>query len=458
MNRLRNIVATTLLILSPLCAVANPAGAPSEPLCDQTALEAPDWIRNRTIYEVNVRQYSEDGTFAAVEADLDRIQDLGIGVIWLMPIQPIGAVNRKGPLGSYYSVADYMGINSEFGDAESFRSLVDAAHDRDIKVIIDWVGNHTAWDNPLTDEHPEFFIKDAEGNFTPPHGTDWTDVIQLDFSNRELWDYMSKAMEYWIIEYDIDGFRCDYAVGLPTKFWNFASRNLRTLDPELFLLAESEAPDLNLHAFHASYGWPMHHTFNSVAKGDKSASAILDQFNRQSIEFPSSTLLLNFTTNHDENSWNGTTAERLGPAKRTFDTLVFTLPGIPLIYNGQEASLAKRLEFFERDPIDWSDLSEMNFYQELTALKASHPALSNPNATFARIPTDRDEQIFAFTRTLGNRQVTVISNLSADPIEIHAADRAIVGEHVDHFTGETTTLSYPAALQLQAWEFRVLTR
>ncbi|MBD5781270.1 DUF3459 domain-containing protein [Pelagicoccus sp. NFK12] len=460
MTRLRTFVPTSALalMLAATSALPNPAGAPSDPLCAYEVLEIPDWLRNQTIYEVNVRQYSEEGTFAAVEADLDRIQDLGIGVLWFMPIHPIGETNRKGTLGSYYAVADYLGINPEFGDADSFRSLVDAAHERGMKVIIDWVANHTAWDNPISQSNPEFFAKDENGDFTPPHGTDWTDVIQLDFSNRELWDYMSRAMEYWVINYDIDGFRCDYAVGVPTKFWNFASSRLRAMKPDLYLLAEAEAPYLNQHAFHSSYAWPLHHTFNDVAQGRKSASSILDQINRQTIEFPTGTLLLNFTSNHDENSWNGTTAERLGPAKRAFDTLVFTLPGLPLIYNGQEANLAKQLEFFEHDPIDWSNLSESDFYRKLTALKASHPALSHPDASFHRIPSDHDEKIFAFTRMLDSRQVTVVTNLSAEPLTFHLADSHITGTYQDHITGETITLGYPARIALEPWNFHLLVR
>ncbi|MBC2606245.1 alpha-amylase family glycosyl hydrolase [Pelagicoccus albus] len=458
---LRYCAAACIAFLSPYLSsslAANPAGEASEPLCNLQALKAPAWINNRTIYELNVRQFSEEGTFAAVEADLDRIQDLGIGVIWLMPIHPIGETNRKGPLGSYYAVADYYGINPEFGDAASLRSLIKAAHARDIKVIIDWVGNHTAWDNPWAEDHPEFYEKDEKGHFTPPHGTDWTDVIQLNFENKELWDAMSQAMEYWVAEYDIDGFRCDYAVGVPTEFWNFATANLTSLKPNLYMLAEAEAPYLNVDAFHSSYGWPMHHVFNQVAQGKANASKVIDQYNRQTIEFPTGTSLLLFTTNHDENSWNGTTEERMGDAKRAFDTLAFTLPGVPLIYNGQEASLAKALEFFERDPIDWSDLSETAFYKKLTDLRSSHPALSDPESSFKRIPSDHDEQVFAFTRKSGGSQLTVIANLSAEPLMFYLASQEVTGEHQDHFTGSKETLGYPAGMELEAWEFRVLIR
>ncbi len=458
MTILRNALAIALLALAAYSSVANPAAAPSEPLCGHPGAAAPDWILNRTIYEVNVRQFSQEGTFAAVEEQLDRIQNLGIGVIWLIPIHPIGAINRKGPLGSYYSVADYKGINPEFGDADSFRSLVDAAHARDIKVIIDWVGNHTAWDNPLVTEHPEFFAKDENGNFTPPHGTDWTDVIQLDFQNRDLWEYMTEALEYWVSEYNIDGYRCDYAVGLPTEFWEFAATRLKERKPDIFLLAESDAQALNLNAFHSSYAWSMHHVFNDVAQGKSLPASIQEQFNRQSILFPQDTLLLNFTSNHDENSWAGTTAERLGPAKRSFEVLVFTLPGIPLIYNGQEAGLAKRLKFFDRDPIDWSELSESTFYQALTKLKRENPVLGHLESSFKRISTTADKQVFAFARTYQQSQIVVINNLSNEEAVFYAADEDFTGEYRDYFSGAKRSIESPLAFTLAPWNFVVLVR
>lgn len=458
MPQFRFLVASLSLVVSATTLISNPSVDRLPPaLVQEHAPVAPDWIRDRTIYEVNVRQYSLSGKFSGVEADLDRIQDLGIGVLWFMPIHPIGEINRKGPLGSYYSISDYYGVNPEFGSPEDFKSLVDAAHARGMKVIIDWVANHTAWDNPLTDSHPEFYETNDSGYFTPPHGTDWSDVIQLDFENHDLWDYMADAMAYWVTEYGIDGFRCDYAVGPGVAFWDYVNEKLLADHPDLYLLAESDMGDLNLEAFHASYAWPMHHVFNTIAKGDAPASLLFDQLNRQYIQFPQGTLLLNFTTNHDENSWNGTTEERLGPAKRAFDMLVYTLPGTPLMYNGQEAGLAKRLEFFENDPIDWSDLSESAFYKTLVELKANHPALQTTETNVERIPTTADEQVVAFSRSHDGERIVIFANLSTDSVEFFATADKLEGSYMDSFSGDTVKLATPNSITLGPWEFQVLT-
>ncbi|MDQ8202910.1 alpha-amylase family glycosyl hydrolase [Pelagicoccus sp. SDUM812003] len=453
----RFFVSAAIACALHFLAWANPPEELGVPLFTETAPASPNWIENATIYELNVRQFSESGTFTAVEQQLDRIQDLGIDVIWLMPIHPIGAINRKGPLGSYYSVADYRGINPEFGDERSFHSLVDAIHDRGMKVIIDWVANHTAWDHPWTKSNPDFYETDSQGSFVPPHGTDWTDVIQLDFQNKELWKIMKNEMLYWVSVYDIDGFRCDYAAGVPVDFWNDATMALREAKPDVYLLAEAESPELNVESFHSSYAWPMHHVFNSIARGEEPASKILDQLNRQTIYFPHDTHLLNFVTNHDENSWNGTTAERMGPAKRAFEVLMFTLPGVPLIYNGQEAGLSKRLEFFERDPIDWSDLSESAFYKSLTTLKETVPAMRS-DAAFQRIPTTADEHIFAFRRTYGQSEVIVIANLTDRPVAFFSASNSLHGIFQSFDSESVVTLSNPASLQLDAWQFKIFTR
>lgn len=454
---LRPILVAAAIALAPLFAFGNPAKA-HQIHYGQSALTAPAWILDDTLYELNIRQFSPEGTFAAAEKQLDRIQKLGIQTIWLMPIHPIGATNRKGALGSYYSIADYTGINPEFGDANSFGSFVDAAHQRGIKIILDWVANHTAWDHPWTASHPQFYAQTPEGEFMPPHGTDWSDVIQLDFENRQLWTPMIDAMAYWINEYNIDGYRCDYAAGVPVEFWNQASARLRSLKPELFLLAESYQGNLNIEAFHASYGWERHHAFNAIAQGKSPASHLDDILARETLYMPAGTALLTFTSNHDENSWAGTTAERMGPAKRAFDLLSFTLPGIPLIYNGQEASLDKRLEFFERDPISWNDLSESDYYRQLVDLKRNTSALHGTAAPLVRIPTTANEKIFAFSRGDKNSQILVFANLSGDALICSAASPQINGAYRSHFTGQTTSLQNTCELTLAPWSFEVLTR
>jgi cyclomaltodextrinase len=412
-------------LCSVLLFTSVPLRASEEPqICaDRPAVGVPDWIRTATIYEVNIRQYSASGNFAGVTADLPRLRDLGVAVLWLMPIQPIGEHSRKGPLGSPYAVRDYNAINPEFGTAADFRKLVDAAHAQGLRVILDWVGNHTAWDNPLTTQHPDYFVRDAKGSFVPPTGFDWTDVIQLDFSNSAVLDYEAAAMARWVADYGVDGFRCDFSTGVPTVFWNEVSARLRKLRPDLFLLAESELPQQQLHAFNASYGFEMMQTFNAVAQGRASVSHIDDTLARAHVRFPSGAGLLYYTSNHDENSWQGTEFERLGGGAAPLAVLSFVLDGIPLIYNGQEIGLDRRLAFFERDPITWGSNHPLTaFYRVLCGLKRTNPALST-GATMRRIPTTRNESIYAVLREAGGERVIALLNLTARDATADAFDR-----------------------------------
>lgn len=444
-----------LLPLFVFIAAALQAVEPLQTLGHRTALGAPAWIRDRVVYEVNVRQYSEAGTFAAVEADLTRLRDLGVGVLWFMPIHPIGAVNRKGSLGSYYSVADYRGVNPEFGTHEDFARLVRAAHAAGFKVIMDWVANHSAWDHPWTREHPEFYAKDAEGGFVPPHGFDWTDVIQFDYTNRALWEAMIAEMEFWVREAGVDGFRCDYSKGVPTAFWDEASARLRVIRPDLFMLAESEVPQHHLAAFHASYTFSMMHIFNDVAAGRAPVSKIYDELTRNRVRFPAGSAFFRYITNHDENSWQGTEFERLGGGVEAFAVLTFMLDGIPLIYNGQEAGLDKRLLFFERDPIQWRPHPLADFYKTLCALKNSHPALRT-GAPMRRLATTAHESVYAVLRTSDVGKVVAICNLTDKEAGFAVVDPALKGTWTDVFTGETVEIAIPHESKLPAWGYRVL--
>jgi glycosidase len=424
---------------------------------DQTAIGAPEWIRSAVIYEVNTRQYSAGGKFAGVQADLPRLRALGVDVLWFMPIYPIGETNRKGPLGSPYAISDYLGVNPEFGTPADFKKLVDAAHALGFRVILDWVGNHTAWDNPLAREHPEFYVRDAKGSFVPPLGFDWTDVIQLDFSNRAVWDYEFEAMAHWVRGFGIDGFRCDFATGVPTAFWNDVFGRLRQIRPDLFLLAESELPQHQLHAFNASYAFEMMQTFNAVAQGRAGVSHIDDTLAATDVRFPRGYALLYYTTNHDENSWTGTDLERLGGGAEPFAVLSFVLNGIPLIYNGQEAGLDRRLEFFQRDPIAWRSHPATAFYQTLCTLRKQSPALRT-GAAMRRIATTRNDAVYAVLRESGNARVVAFLNLTARDITADAFEPALAGTWRDVFTGETATLTAAVPLTLRAWHYRVLAR
>jgi glycosidase len=448
-----NVAAAAVLL-------AGGAAAAAELLWTQPSTALPDWMRNQVVYEINVRQYSAAGTFAAVEADLDRIARLGAGTLWFMPIHPIGALNRKGELGSYYSISDYMEVNPEFGTKADFKSLVDAAHARGMRVILDWVGNHTAWDNVLTQSHPEFFMTDAAGNFIPPiEFPDWTDVIQVDYNNPGMLAYQIEAMRYWVTGFGVDGYRCDYATGLPTGFWNALSAALLETRPDLFLLAEAEVTDHQLEAFHASYGWPVMHAFNDVAQGKQPASHIDDVLAKMRLEFPAGADFLFMTTNHDENSWNGTVFERLGGGAEVFSVLTYVLDGIPLLYNGQEAGMDKRLEFFTRDPIEWRAHRFFKLYQTLNELKRAHPALATGAASL-RIPSTADGKVYTLLREAAGRKVLFIGNLTAGDLEekneVQIGSPAIAGRWRDALTGELLELGPSASFDLKSWQYRLL--
>jgi glycosidase len=453
-KRIPRLLLSVLLVCAAL-ARPVPAAEPTEVCWGQAATRSlPSWARTGTIYEVNVRQYSEAGTFAAVEADLPRLRDLGVGILWFMPVHPIGEKNRKGGLGSYYAVRDYLAVNPGFGTAADFRRLVGSAHDAGMRVIIDWVGNHTAWDNTLVQSHPDFFMRGHDGNFIPPLGFDWTDVIQLDFGKREVWKYQIDALSFWVREFGVDGFRFDYATGVPTPFWDAMSEALHAARPDIFLLAEAEVPQHQLRAFHASYSFTMMHAYNSIAQGHSGASHVDDVLAQYRVLFPTGAVFINYTTNHDENSWQGTVFERLGGGVRTYAALTFVLDGIPLIYNGQEAGLDKRLLFFERDPIEWRAHPLADFYRTLTALKRAHPALATGAASF-RVPTTKNENVYALVRESDGKRVAAFFNLTAKDVEFDAAHEKLAGNWREVFTGESATYDGRAHLALRSWEYRV---
>ena len=422
----------------------------------QPAVGLPDWVKNEVIYEINVRQYSTAGTFAAVEADLARIHDLGVRVLWFMPIHPIGKQNRKGELGSYYAVQDYTGINPEFGDLADWKHLVSTAQAMGFRIVMDWVANHTAWDHPWTQTHPEYYARNGDGSFVPPFGFDWTDVIQINFNNRGVWQAQIDAMKFWINETGVDGFRCDYATGVPTAFWNEVGAQLRAVKPDVFLLAEAEVPQHQLHAFNAAYSFGMMHVINDIAKGEKSAAAIDVELAKTATLFPAGSTLINYTTNHDENSWQGTVFERLGGGVQAFGVLTYLLDGIPLIYNGQEAGLDKRLEFFTRDPIEWRKHGLAVFYQTLNQLRRDNRAL-HTGSRFVRIPTTANDAIFAVLREAQGRGVLAWVNLTGKAVSFDLAHPEIAGEWMDVFSGKSETLARGISLTLEPWEFRILT-
>lgn len=430
------------------------------PVTPRSEVKHTDWSKNAVIYEVNIRQYSKEGNFKAFEKDLPRLKKLGVDILWIMPVNPIGVEKRKIPegkttsLGSYYSVRDYKAINPEFGTMDDFKHLVSAAHATGLKVIIDWVPNHTSWDNALLKEHPEYYLKDSTGKYVSPF--DWTDVVRLDYRNAGTRKYMTETMQWWLKETDIDGFRCDVAHMVPTDFWNELRPELEKVKP-VFMLAEADIPAQQEKGFDMSYDWKFHHIMNDIAKGKKSANAIMKHFNWVDSIYPGNAYLMEFTSNHDENSWNGTEYERLGQGAQTFAVIAATIKGMMLIYNGQESAFNRRLNFFEKDSIDWGTYPLTSFYQTLISLKKRNKALWNDEegGPIHRISTNRDSLVFAFTRQSGEQKVLVICNLSAKPLEVKMKSSDLADSYTEVFTNQKQTFEEKATLSLKPWEYLV---
>ncbi|MDQ6827304.1 MAG: alpha-amylase family glycosyl hydrolase, partial [Gemmatimonadota bacterium] len=363
-------------------SLALGAGLPSIGVAQAGHFSPPAWSEHAVIYEVNVRQYTPEGTLAALRRHLPRLDSLGVDIIWMMPVQPIGKVSRKGSLGSYYSISNYTAINPEHGSASDFRAFVDDAHKRGKKVILDWVANHTAFDHSWITQHPAWYVHRANGTISYARDnegkeTDWTDVAELNYDQPAMRRAMIAAMRWWVDTMNIDGFRCDVAGGVPVDFWVEARGALTKIRPDLFWLAEAESPETH-KAFDATYGWELHHLLNDIAQGKKPTGALNDYFANQRRHYPPDAFRMYFTSNHDENSWNGTEFERMGANHLASFVLAATvMNSFPLIYTGQEASLNKRLRFFERDTVDWKGPSLAGFYHAMIELKHTQPALAN---------------------------------------------------------------------------------
>lgn len=394
------------------------------PVCNKEKDQAPkpgmEWLKTAVIYEVNLRQFSPEGNFGSFMAHIPRLKNLGVDVLWFMPINPIGEKNRKGSLGSYYSVRDYTAVNPEYGNLEQFKMMVQIAHYFGMKVIIDWVANHTAWDHAWITEHPDWYVKDAQGKIVTQY--DWTDVAKLNFRNKSMRKAMTEAMKFWVKECDIDGFRCDVSFLVPVDFWEEARAELETIKP-MFMLAEADwHPDVNADpaaythkAFDANYHWDFMGTSTAINSGKKPLSELKNLLKRDRERFPAKTMRMTFLTNHDENSWNGTVNEKYGERWEPWSVLTYTLPGsFPLIYSGQEANLNHRLRFFDKDTIDWSDTGWNNWFRTMNGFKKTHPALWNAphGGSFRLLNLSMGDtaHVFAFKRELGSDEIWVFLN------------------------------------------------
>lgn len=448
----------------------------------------PEWHKNANIYEVNLRQYTEAGTFAAFQEQLPRLKEMGVDILWFMPIHEISKTNSKGTYGSPYAVSDYKGVNPDHGTMDDFKNLLQAIHDQGMYCIIDWVPNHTGWDNVWITEHPDWYTKDAEGNITDPINEEtgepwgWTDVADLNYDNQEMRLGMIDAMRFWAEDIGVDGFRVDVAHGVPLDFWDQCMDSLYQIKP-LFMLAESAIPDrVNSGNFVMDYGWDMHHILNEIAKTqgvDKGSAQKLVAGNvvegNDEVEAVHKTALdidaqlarnhqrytkgykMQFTSNHDENSWAGTEFDRMGVGHQAFAVLVHTFDGMPLIYSGQESAMDKRLEFFEKDPIEWGNYKYADFYRTLLDLKHRNQALWNGTngGPLVKIPTGRDEFVYAFTREKNGDKVVVIINLSNSAQSIDLQGDDYVGTFTDVFTGDSVELSEGMSTTITPWAFMV---
>lgn len=415
----------------------------------------PAWSKDAVIYEVNLRQYSEEGTFKAFQKHLPRLKSMGVDILWFMPIHPIGEKNRKGTLGSYYAVKDYFDVNPEHGSKEDFRELVDQIHKMGMYVIIDWVANHTAWDNELTVTNPDFFTKDSNGNFVPPVA-DWHDVIDLNYDNKEVWTYMTGALKYWVDEFNIDGYRCDVAGMVPTEFWNQAVAELQK-SKEVFMLAEAGEPELH-SAFDMTYSWEFHNIMNDIPNGKKNADDVEEYFKKDKSEFPKSAYRMMFTSNHDENSWKGTVFERMGDAAEIMLVLSSIVEGMPLVYSGQEAGLNKRLDFFEKDIIEWNDHKFYDLYRELYSLKEKNKALWNGEfgGEMEFIDNSNETNVTSFIREKDNKKVFAVFNLSKETQSVKLNDERIKGSYINLFTKQPSEIFEEMSFELNPWEYIVL--
>jgi len=411
------------------------------------------WSESAVLYEVNIRQYTPEGTIEAFISHIPRLKELGVDILWLMPIHPIGEENRKGGLGSYYSVKDYKAVNPEFGTIDNLKALVNKAHEAGMYVILDWVANHTAWDHSWVTENPDWYKKDSVGNFKSPF--DWTDVIQLDYNVPELQKAMIDAMNFWIVEADVDGYRCDVAGMVPQKFWEKARTSLEKVKP-LFMLAEDEVKSGFLeNAFDMNYAWHLHHIMNQIAKGEMNVDDITEYFAAEDSIYHKACYRMQFITNHDENSWNGTEFERLGEGVNAFAVMTFTIPGMPLLYTGQEVGLKKRLKFFTKDTVEYSESEYTEFYKKLIQLRKNNKMFWSGEAggDFETLNTT-NKDVFAFKRFNDIADAFIILNLSDESQDI-IIPQGIAGAYNDYFAGESSVINEGEEMNLEPWAYKI---
>ncbi len=412
----------------------------------------PAWIMQGNIYEVNVRQYTPEGTFKAFEKSLDRLKNMGVQTLWFMPINPISKVDRKGALGSYYAVSDYTKINPEFGNIDDWKHLVNAAHSKGFKVLIDWVPNHTGGDHYWLTTHPDFYVKDSTGKAKTEF--DWTDTRKLNYQNPEMADSMIADMKYWLTESNIDGFRCDHADGPTLEFWKKCIAELKQ-GRNLFMLAEVDAPEYITAGFDAIYPWDVFHVMNNIAAGKQNAMALDSIIKHDDAVYPPHSIDLYFTSNHDENSWNKADyATMPGAIHAPFAVLTQTLEhAVPLVYSGQEEPYLDSISFFYKDSIRWGKYARAPFYKTLLTLRKNNKAL-DADASFTKLSTSKDDAIYAFIRQNKNQKVMVLTNLSNGP-QTFTINYSMPPLMQDVFTKRLDQIDKHEKITLPAWGYKV---
>ena len=421
----------------------------------------PEWSYSAVLYEMNIRQLTAEGTFRAAIERLPFLRSVGVDALWLMPIYPIGVEGRKGTLGSYYSIRDYKAVNEEFGTADDFRAFVTAAHALGMKVILDWVANHTARDARWITEQPaDWYERDEQGVAKVPW--DWTDTAKLNYLNHDVWHGHIDAMRFWVEEFKVDGFRCDMAMLVPIEFWQEASEELHRVKSDIFMLAEAEEDNLFDRAFNMSYQWEIHHIMVDIAKGARRVWDLRNAIHNQRQRYPREAMRMSFTSNHDENSWSGSEQSRFGAALEVMTALTFLMPStMPLIYTGQEVGYDHSFEFFERDAIPETAYVEnrtTELYRRLTALKHSSMALAagERGGEMIEIENNAKDCMMTFVREVDGSRVVAIMNLS--PYVIHADFNTGIyaGNYLDAMTGERVILDSHVERDIAPWCYQIL--
>ena len=420
-----------------------------------------DWSYSAVLYEMNIRQLTPEGTLRAAEKKLEFLHSMGIDAIWMMPIYPIGEENRKGSLGSYYSIQDYCAVNPEFGTMEDFDSFVAKAHSLGMKILLDWVANHTARDAKwLKTKSADWYEREADGTAKIPW--DWSDTAKLNYANHDVWRGQIEAMRFWVEKHNIDGFRCDMAMLVPIEFWQQAAAVLHAVKPDIFMLAEAEELNLFDKAFDMCYAWEIHHMMCDIAKGERRVWDLRNTMYADRERYPNSAMKMMFTSNHDENSWSGSEFDRFGAAREVMTALTFVWEAaMPLLYTGQEVSYNHSFEFFERDYIPaekYQECEDTELYRKLIALKHSQPALQagERGGRTIEIENNAKDCLMTFVRELGDSRVVAIMNLS--PYTIHADynNGIYAGEYTNAITGEKVLLPVHLEQDIKPWGYTLL--